>query len=521
MFQISSDSFRTELAESLYKEAMKLKTPWQVLDRYTEELEKPSSQKNDELWTHYIYLHFKINNDTDETKELLNVLRANDKNLDMWILRAYIECKADNQNKARQILVEIGREDLTDSVIDGTIENISPCLGKLKRLIEMKRNANTVIDISSINSSATKPEQNRSSLGQPERIVCTPEKKAQTTPVNPTRLHINRSGPLNQSNFKRNLTMEFTTNLSNIKENIAPELNKPDIKPSPKPIEKLRTIIINNKMYYLLQIIGKGGSSKVLRVLSDTGELLALKRVRTKFLDKTVLNGYLNEIELLRRFSEKRHIIKLIDADINTKSGYIYIILECGEIDLASMLRNRMTFKGHVCDMNFIRFCWEQILRAVAEIHAERIVHRDLKPANFVLVKGRLKLIDFGISRAIKNDTTNIVNENQMGTVNYMSPEALIDNGEGEYTKMGRSSDVWSLGCILYEMCYGEPPFASFGLMQRFHKIVDVEHRIEYKHLENVHLLDALKGCLQRDPKKRVSIDNLLNHPFLFPEIFS
>lgn len=71
------------------------------------------------------------------------------------------------------------------------------------------------------------------------------------------------------------------------------------------------------------------------------------------------------------------------------------------------------------------------MLEAVSVIHSLAIVHTDLKPANFVLVKGRLKLIDFGISKAIGNDTTNIGRDQQIGTANYMPPEALLDSGMG------------------------------------------------------------------------------------------
>mgnify|MGYP001159096251 CR=1 FL=1 len=72
------------------------------------------------------------------------------------------------------------------------------------------------------------------------------------------------------------------------------------------------------------------------------------------------------------------------------------------------------------------------MLSAVQVIHDEAVVHSDLKPANFVLVKGRLKLIDFGISKAIAADTTNIGRDQQIGTANYMPPEALNDTGLGQ-----------------------------------------------------------------------------------------
>lgn len=79
------------------------------------------------------------------------------------------------------------------------------------------------------------------------------------------------------------------------------------------------------------------------------------------------------------------------------------------------------------------------MLEAVKTVHSAKIVHCDLKPANFLLVKGRLKLIDFGISKAIQsNDTTNVVRENQIGTVNYMSPEALCESRQLPSSSEGR-----------------------------------------------------------------------------------
>ena len=101
--------------------------------------------------------------------------------------------------------------------------------------------------------------------------------------------------------------------------------------------------------------------------------------------------------------------------------------MQLGEVDLAKLLQGKERRLGE----NFIRLRWQEMLEAVQAIHNERIVHADLKPANFLMVQGQLKLIDFGIARNIRNDTTNIVRESQMGTVNYMSPEALMDTSGG------------------------------------------------------------------------------------------
>ena len=86
------------------------------------------------------------------------------------------------------------------------------------------------------------------------------------------------------------------------------------------------------------------------------------------------------------------------------------------------------------------------MLRAVDAIHEARVIHGDLKPANFLSVRGKLKLIDFGIAKEKDSNTTNINRDATVGTLNYMSPEAITDAGTGEASslhKLGRASDVW------------------------------------------------------------------------------
>ncbi|XP_050213394.1 serine/threonine-protein kinase MPS1 isoform X2 [Mercurialis annua] len=303
---------------------------------------------------------------------------------------------------------------------------------------------------------------------------------------------------------------------------------------------------VNGKLYQKLGKIGSGGSSEVHKVISSDRTIYALKKIKLKGRDYATAYGFCQEILYLNKLKGKSNIIQLVDYEVTDKSllrevmnesmsnkdarvkddGFIYMVLEHGEIDLAHMLSQKwkeMDSTKQTIDENWLRFYWQQILEAVNTIHEERIVHSDLKPANFLLVKGFLKLIDFGIAKAIMSDTTNIQRDSQVGTLSYMSPEAFMCNerdANGKTIKCGRSSDIWSLGCILYQMVYGRTPFAEYKTFwAKFKVITDPDHKITYEPVSNPWLLDLMKNCLTWDRNQRWRIPQLLQHPFIVPPI--
>ncbi|KAK1436416.1 hypothetical protein QVD17_02196 [Tagetes erecta] len=303
---------------------------------------------------------------------------------------------------------------------------------------------------------------------------------------------------------------------------------------------------VNGKLYQRLGKIGSGGSSEVHKVISQDCMIYALKKIKLKGRDYATAYGFCQEIEYLNKLRGRDHIIQLIDFEVTDKGllkevmngcvsnkdgkvkddGYIYMVLEYGEIDLAHMLSQKwkeLDKSKLTLDENWLRFYWQQILLAVKTIHEERIVHSDLKPANFLLVRGSLKLIDFGIAKAILSDTTNIQRDSQVGTLSYMSPEAFMCNetdAQGNIIKCGRPSDIWSLGCILYQMVYGKTPFADYKTFwAKFKVVTDPDHQITYEPLSNPWLLDLMKKCLAWERNQRWRIPQLLQHPFLVPPI--
>ncbi|VDL79377.1 unnamed protein product [Nippostrongylus brasiliensis] len=113
------------------------------------------------------------------------------------------------------------------------------------------------------------------------------------------------------------------------------------------------------------------------------------------------------------------------------------------------------------------------------------IVHSDLKPANFLLVKGNLKLIDFGIAAGIPNDMIPL------------------------------KADVWSLGCILYNLVFGHLPFTMKSQAAKMAAILNPDYKIDFSGCRDHLLSDVLKRCLVRDHHERADVNELLEHPYL------
>ncbi|CAJ1378745.1 unnamed protein product [Effrenium voratum] len=244
----------------------------------------------------------------------------------------------------------------------------------------------------------------------------------------------------------------------------------------------------------------------------EGGEPLALKRVTASC--PKHFEALANEVTLLRQLKDSPNIIQVLDAEVVPERLLIHIVMEEGEMDLGRLLLSE-------ADMSLgdVQALWRQMLEAVQVVHQERVVHSDLKPGNFLLVDQRLKLIDFGIAKRIASNTTNISRESSVGTISYMAPEAVKQGA----VKIGRPSDVWSLGIILYQMVYMRAPFAHLDPMQRLFALTDPNVSVEFpeKHRFENHspaakdsLLDVLQRCLQREPSKRPTIPELLEHPF-------
>ncbi|CAG5035110.1 unnamed protein product [Parnassius apollo] len=285
-----------------------------------------------------------------------------------------------------------------------------------------------------------------------------------------------------------------------------------------------KTTCIKDKKYMFIKKLGTGGSSEVYKVLEvGTSCEYAVKCVYLAT-DQELAQGYINEVRLLRELQNSDRVIRLYDYEYDRTNRLLRMVLEVGETDLSSFLRAR----GSGLPPALVLHYWEEMLLAVLYIHEHGVIHADLKPANFLLVCGRLKLIDFGIASAISGDATSVVRSQAAGTYSYISPEALMggaggcgraDDATTPPIKISFRSDVWSLGCILYSMVYGRTPFGHIPNLAKLAAILDPNHRIDYPPIDHFppSLIGSLKWCLTYNMRARPSVRELLSVRHLQP----
>jgi len=301
---------------------------------------------------------------------------------------------------------------------------------------------------------------------------------------------------------------------------------QPTIVP-PRPVaapSEPRTFTVNNKQYEKMELLGRGGSSKVYRIKAANGHQFALKKVTLNQVED--ISSFKGEIELLRRLRNYKRVVKLYDSEV-TKSS-IYLIMERGDVDLATLFQTRLNMNLPL-DLQFVRYHISEMFKCVKDVHDAGVVHSDLKPANFLMVRGVLKIIDFGIANAVPDHTANIYRESQIGTPNYMAPEALEEASmaETKHTtwKVGRPSDIWSCGCIMYQFIYGRPPYASLMGTKRILAIMNPQYKILYPELGiggvavPQSAVNLMRHCLARDPDDRWTVEQCLNSEFFHPKV--
>ncbi|KAK3550213.1 hypothetical protein QTP86_021247 [Hemibagrus guttatus] len=254
------------------------------------------------------------------------------------------------------------------------------------------------------------------------------------------------------------------------------------------------------KCYCRGKVLGKGGFAKCYEFTDlNTGKVYAVKIIPHTRVSKPHQREKIDrEIELHRALHHK-HIVQFY-YHFEDKDN-IYILLEhCSRRSLAHILKARK-----VLTEPEVRYYLRQIISGLKYLHEQDILHRDLKLGNFFINEAmELKIGDFGL--AAKLEPVENRRRTICGTPNYLSPEVLNKQGHG------CESDVWALGCVMYTMLLGRPPFETTNLKETYRCIREARYTMpstlspQAKHLISI--------MLAKSPEDRPRLDDILHHDF-------
>ena len=247
--------------------------------------------------------------------------------------------------------------------------------------------------------------------------------------------------------------------------------------------------------------LGKGSFGSVWIVTRKKDNInYAMKRVNLSRSPKTEIEAALNEIRLLASLIHP-NIIGYKETFYDAPSGTLNIVMELADAgDLSKRIefnkKNNLVFQEDLI--------WEwiiQILNGVLYLHDHQIIHRDLKCANIFLMKnGVLKIGDLNVSKLSKNDYA----RTKTGTPYYLAPEVWADR------PYDYKCDIWSIGCIIYELCCLVPPFRGTNFKELHNNIKNGIYN-PIPHYYSQDLKTIISKMLVTSPSKRLSARELFN----------
>ncbi|CAI0442238.1 unnamed protein product [Linum tenue] len=250
--------------------------------------------------------------------------------------------------------------------------------------------------------------------------------------------------------------------------------------------------------------IGSGMGGTVYKVVHrQSGRVFALKVIYGNHED-SVRNQICREILILRDVSHP-NVVRC--HEMYEHNGEIQVLLE---------FMDRGSLEGfHIADELELSGVARQILSGIAYLHRRKIVHRDIKPSNLLIDSNKqVKIADFGVSRVLAQ-TMDPCNSS-VGTIAYMSPERInTDLNHGQYD--GYAGDIWSLGVSILEFYLGRFPFAvgRQGDWASLMCAICMSQPPEAPVTASREFRDFIACCLQREPGRRWTAVQLLNHPFV------
>src|SRR5215213_3037101 len=213
--------------------------------------------------------------------------------------------------------------------------------------------------------------------------------------------------------------------------------------------------------YEVEREIGKGGNARIFLARGPDGHHVALKILHPELLVSVAADRFLREIKIASGL-DNPHIAKILDS--GEREWLVYYVMSYVE---GATLRERLDAVRLLSVAETLRLAGD-ILEALEHAHGHGVIHRDVKPANIVLAAEGAVLLDFGIARAVVASGSDQLTRSgiAVGTSTYMSPEQITALADIDHR-----SDLYSVGCVLFECLAGQPPYAhrNEAVVLQFH----------------------------------------------------
>ncbi|XP_072108656.1 serine/threonine-protein kinase PLK2b [Mobula birostris] len=266
-------------------------------------------------------------------------------------------------------------------------------------------------------------------------------------------------------------------------------------------LSRIITDPATGKCYCRGKVLGKGGFAKCYEMTDLTTNIVYAAKIipHTRVAKPHQREKIDREIELHRTLHHK-HIVHFYHHFEDKEN--IYILLEhCSRRSMAHVLKARK-----VLTEPEVRYYLRQIVSGLKCLHEQGILHRDLKLGNFFINESmELKIGDFGL--AAKLEPVEQRSRTICGTPNYLSPEVLNKQGHG------CESDIWALGCVMYTMLLGRPPFETTNLKETYRCIKEARYTMPSS--LSISARQLIASMLAKNPEDRPSLDDILHYDFL------
>ncbi|XP_050415388.1 serine/threonine-protein kinase PLK4 isoform X2 [Patella vulgata] len=254
--------------------------------------------------------------------------------------------------------------------------------------------------------------------------------------------------------------------------------------------------------YQVLNLLGKGAFACVYRARSNkTGVEVAIKMIDKKLMKAAgMVTRVKKEVEIHSRL---KHPSILELYNYFEDSNYVYLVIEmCHNGELQRFLKSNCK----VLTEDEARQFMKQIVEGMFYLHSHGILHRDLTLSNLLLSKdNNVKIADFGLATQLT--VPDEKHFTMCGTPNYISPEVAMRSAHG------LEADVWSLGCMLYTFLVGKPPFDTDAVKSTLNRVILADYEIPVN--LSPEAKDLIQCLLRKNPKDRISLKDLVKHPFM------